>query len=52
MKERKVKKEKILGHRKITDEDVEIFKEKNNLKTDRDAISFLINKLAISGGQS
>ena len=51
----KLKKNKFLSNRankqqSVTDEDVEIFKRGNNLKTDREAISFLINKLSISGG--
>ncbi len=32
----------------ITDEDVEFFKQKNNLKTDVDAINFLLHKIAPS----
>lgn len=58
LKEKKLVKEKdkFLGNHDnkrqvITDNDVELFKQKNNLKTDRDAIGFLIKKLSISGGE-
>ena len=36
----------------ITDRDVELFKQENNLKNDREAISYLINKLASQEGRS
>lgn len=51
----KENKKYILGNRDnkrqdITDDDIDRFKQRNNLETDRDAIEFLINKMA-NGGQ-
>ena len=52
MRKNKENRECFLGNhvnkaQNITDEDIELFKQKNNLTSDKDAIEFLLNKMSV-----